>query len=293
MSGTDSEPFDAIHQVDRPIIDAHVHLLPDRVLKAIRKWFHQEVSWTLPTVTKADVFEYLTTLDGAVCFPYAHKPGVARSMNRTVADVVVGIDHVVGLATVHARDDNPVDIVQEGLDAGLAGVKLHCPVQEFPPSDSRLDPVYELAVEHDLPVIVHASSHPFYRDSDLVGPEATKRVLERFPGLRLCIPHLGLFETDAFLDLADRYDRVAFDTAVAVGEQVHELIGTRDEEYPIERIRRYTDRVMFGTDYPTYPDSVVYGDLIDATAAAFPQARDRVFYRNAIDFYGVDADFGE
>jgi|GEM_PF-1478873 len=291
MSSTDPAPFDA--QTDRPIVDAHVHLLPDRVFEAIREWFSREVSWTLPTVTKADVLEYMKALDGGVCFPYAHEPGVARSMNRTVANAVDGLDHVVGLATVHAGDDDRADVVREGFDAGLAGIKLHCPVQEFPPSDPRLEPVYELAVERDYPVIVHASSHPFYRDSDLVDPAATKRVLECFPELRLCVPHLGLFETDAFLDLADRYDGVAFDTAVAVGEQVHEIIGTRDEEYPIERIRLYADRVMFGTDYPTYPDSIAYGDLIDATAAAFPRARDRVFHRNAIDFYGIDADFEE
>ena len=274
-------------ETEHALVDAHVHLLPDRVLEAIRKWFRQEASWSLPSVTNTDVVNFMSMLDGAVCFPYAHKPGVARSMNRTVADAVEALDHVVGLATVHAGDNAPGAIIKDGLNRGLAGVKLHCPVQEFTPSDDRLNPVYELAVKRDLPVVVHASSHPFYRDSPLVGPTVTERVLERFPDLRLCIPHLGLFETDAFLDLADRYERVVFDTAVAVGEQVHDLIGVREGEFPLDRLQNYADRILFGTDYPTYPASIAYADLVDAAAAAFPHHPKKVLSQNAVDFFNI------
>lgn len=272
---------------NRPLVDAHVHLLPDRVLAAIREWFRREPSWTLPDVTSADIIDFLDTLDGAVCFPYAHKAGVARSMNDTVADAIDDLDHVVGLATVHAADDDIEGVVRDGFERGLRGVKLHCPVQGFPPDDRRLDPVYELAVDRDYPVVVHASSHPFYRGSELVGPRPTERVLERFPDLRLSVAHFGLFETDAFLDLATRYDGLAFDTAVAVGDDVHDVIGVRDGEFPVERLRNHADRVMFGTDYPTYPSSMAYRDMIAATGKTFPQRRDAVFYRNAAEFFDV------
>lgn len=270
------------------IVDSHVHLLPDRVLSAIHEWFQREVGWTVPDVTGEEICDYLNGFDGAVCFPYAHKPGVARSMNQLVAKKIESLDHVVGLATVHADDTDPKSVVRDGLNAGLTGIKLHCPVQEFPPSDQRLDPVYELAVERDLPVIIHASSHPFYRASDLVVPAATEDVLERFPSLRLCVPHLGLFETDAFLNLADQYENVMFDTAVAVGDQVHDLIGVREGEMPIDRLREYTDRIMFGTDYPTYPRSITVTELIDDTRAAFPQSYERIFCHNAVDFFDID-----
>lgn len=285
MPSTPSSP--PVGRPDRPIVDAHVHLLPDRVLEAIREWFHRETSWTLPAVTGEEVVDFLAALDGAVCFPYAHKPGVARSMNRTVADAVADLNSVVGLATVHAGDDDIAGVLRDGFDRGLGGVKLHCPVQGFPPDDRRLDPVYELAVDRDLPVVIHASSHPFYRDAPVVGPGPTERVLERFPDLRLCVPHLGLFEADAFLDLAARYDGLAFDTAVAVGEAVHDLIGLRDGEFPLERLRNRSDRVMFGSDYPTYPGSIAYRDMIAATARTFPEDHEAVFYRNAVDFFDV------
>lgn len=272
-----------------PIVDAHVHILPDEVLQAVQDWFEREVSWSLPDVTTSEVAEFVDAqLAGAVVFPYAHRPGVARSMNKTVARWQEQLENTVGLATVHAGDDKPAAIIREGLDIGLQGIKLHCPVQDFPPDDARLDPVYELAVSRDLPTIIHASSHPFYRESEIVGADPTARLLSRFPNLRLCIPHLGLFETHGFLDLADRYETLHFDTAVAVGEPVHARIGTEDGEFPVDRIRTYADRIMFGSDYPTVPSSIPYTDMIDAVASLFQDNQDALFYDNAREFYGIE-----
>jgi predicted TIM-barrel fold metal-dependent hydrolase len=274
---------------DTPVVDAHVHILPDEILQAIQDWFVREVSWTLPDVTTAEIAMNIDAhLDGAVIFPYAHRPGVAQEMNQTVAHWQDRLAHTVGLATVHAGDDDPAAVIQDGLDSGLHGIKLHCPVQGFSPNDPRLDPVYKLAVSRDLPTIIHASSHPFYRESEIVGPESTAEVLARFPDLRLCIPHLGLFETHAFLDLADEYETLVFDTAVAVGEPVHDLIGTRDDEFPADRIRTYADRIMFGSDYPTFPVSVDYSDVVDTTARLFQQNQEAIFSENAREFYGKE-----
>ena len=102
------------------------------------------------------------------------------------------------------------------------------------------------------------------------------------------MPHLGLFETHAFLGLADEYETLWFDTAVAVGETVHDLIGTRDGEFPADRLRTYADRIMFGSDYPTVPVSISYTELVDATATLFQQQQDNIFYDNAREFYGLE-----
>lgn len=274
---------------NHPIVDSHVHILPNEILQSVQKWFTEEVSWTLPNVTTAEVASFIdANMDGAVIFPYAHRPRVASSMNETVAYWQNQLENIVGLATVHAGDKEPVAIIQEGLNMGLQGIKLHCPVQGFPPNDSRLDSVYELAVNQDLPIIIHASSHPFYRKSGIVGPEPTAQLLSRFPNLRLCIPHLGLFKTHEFLDLAETHDTLFFDTAMALGTSVHDLINTRPDEFPAERIRAYADRIMFGTDYPTFPVSLDYSDLIDVNATFFQENLKSVFYDNARRFYGVE-----
>lgn len=271
---------------DCPVVDCHVHVLPPRLLDAIREWFEAETAWTIPPVDTETVVRRITRrTDGLVFFPYAHEPGVAASMNEAASRWQQRLDHAVGLGTVHAADDRPGDIARDVFELGLQGIKLHCPVQGFPPDDERLDPVYESLVARDAPLVVHASTHPFYRGNPDLGPGPLRRVLERFPRLRVCVPHLGLFETADFLDLADEY-RVRFDTAVALGDATHERIGLRDGELPAERLQEYADRVMFGTDYPIRP--LEYETAISSVREVFTDRYEDVFYRNARQFYGLD-----
>lgn len=71
---------------------------------------------------------------------------------------------------------------------------------------------------------------------------------------------------------------------------VHNLIGTRDGEFPAVRLRTYADRIMFGSDYPTVPVSMPYSDVVDVTATFFQDEQDAIFYENAQDFYGIEGD---
>jgi hypothetical protein len=286
-AGLDPDPAPDAYP-DCPLVDAHVHLVEEPLLAAIVDWFDRETGWSMPTPGVEGLVDRVTArTDGFVFFPYAHKPGVAGRMNDFAADWAGRLDSGVGLGTVHAGDDDPGGVVDRAFDRGLRGIKLHCPVQGFPPDDPRLDPVYERLAVADLPLVVHASSHPFYRGSDRLGPDRLRAVLERFPGLRVCVPHFGLFETDGFLDLADAYE-VYFDTAVSTGERTHEAIGLRPGELHRDRLRSYTDRILFGTDYPLRPLPVEVE--LRGTVELFPDAVEAVCYRNAVEFFGLDVE---
>jgi predicted TIM-barrel fold metal-dependent hydrolase len=193
---------------DCPVVDAHVHVMPDDLFDAVYGWFRAESDWTVPELDAATVVARARErTDGFVFFPYAHRPGVAEGLNETAADwrnrLAAADVEAAALGTVHAGDDDPRTIVRDAFDRGLEGIKLHCPVQGYAPDDERLSPVYEELVARDAPLVVHASTYPFDRGNDDVHPRRLRSVLERFPDLRVCVPHLGLFETPAFLDLAD------------------------------------------------------------------------------------------
>lgn len=280
----DSDKDDSLP--DCPVIDAHVHVLPTDLLNAISKWFTEKTDWTIPTLSPATVVKHTTQrTDGFVFFPYAHRPGVASSLNEFAAEWQSRTDTAIGLGTVHAADDSPKQVVGDLFEQGLQGVKLHCPVQGFQADDARLDPVYEALVARNAPLVIHASTHPFYRDEPGLGADPLQAVLERYPTLRVCVPHLGLFETDAFLDLADEYD-LYFDTAVALGEETHDLIGLRDDDISVDRLREYGDRIMFGTDYPIRPQD--YEAAFDGIRETFPAQYLDVLYENANQFFGFD-----
>ncbi|SEO90525.1 hypothetical protein SAMN04487948_10767 [Halogranum amylolyticum] len=271
---------------DCPVIDAHVHVLPTELLSAISEWFTEKTDWTIPTPSPATVVERTAQrTDGFVFFPYAHRPGVAASLNEFAADWQSRADAAVGLGTVHAADDAPAQVVSDLFERGLHGVKIHCPVQGFRADDARLDSVYEALVDRDAPLVIHASTHPFYRGEEDLGAVPLQDVLERYPSLRVCVPHLGLFETEAFLDLADEYE-LYLDTAVALGDETHDLIGLRDADLSVDRLRSHGDRIMFGTDYPIRPQS--YEAAFDGVRETFPDQYPDVLYGNASEFFGFE-----
>ena len=152
--------------------------------------------------------------------------------------------------------------------------RLDCPV-----IDAHVH-VYELHADRG-PLVIRASRHPFYRGESNLGAGPIRRVLERYPSLRVCVPHLGLFETEAFLDLVDQFD-VYLDTAVALDTKTHERIDLRDGDLPLDRLATYGDRIMFGSDYPIRP--LPYDEAVRDVPMQVPDQRDDVFHENARRF---------
>ncbi len=84
------------------------------------------------------------------------------------------------------------------------------------------------------------------------GPGPVRRLLGRFPGLRLVIAHLGAPDFEEFLRLADEQPGIWLDTAMVftdppyLGPAPAHLAG---------RLAGLAGRVVFGSDFPTVPVS--------------------------------------
>ena len=115
-------------------------------------------------------------------------------------------------------------VVREALGTlGLRGLKLHCHVQRMAPDDPRLDVVYQLASDAERPILIHAGrepSNPAYglNTRALCGVDAVERVLQRFPKLKLIVPHLGADEFVEYGALLERYPNLWLDTTMVVGD---------------------------------------------------------------------------
>src|SRR5437879_5860982 len=53
-------------------------------------------------------------------------------------------------------NEKPIDEARRCLDAGAKGIKLHPRAQKFVATDERLGPVFELAAEWRVPILIHA-----------------------------------------------------------------------------------------------------------------------------------------
>ena len=244
--------------------DIHVHLMPDRLMAAIRGALNDEAGWTFPHPTGREAMETELREHGVeryCALPYAHESGVAADLNEWVLERAADSSMCVPFATVHSEDDVGA-VVRDAFEAGARGLKFQCPVQGVAPDDPRLDPAFELAAAFDRPVLFHAGTAPMFRDSPHVGVDAFRSFRESFPEVRACCAHMGVYETESFLEVVREYDRTFLDTAYVFGERARRDMGFGRDLIPDRVLEEFSDAIMFGSDYPNV--TYEYGEFVEA-----------------------------
>lgn len=237
-----------------PVVDAHVHVFPGPIFKAVWGWF-DEHGWPIRyQLTSEDLIRFLLAhgISHVVALQYAHKPGIARGLNQYMADVCRQFPgSVTGMATVFPGEPEAGAILKEAFEMGLFGVKLHTHVQCFDMQSEAMDHVGAICEQEGKPLVVHAGQEPkspAYKCDPylLCSADKTERLLKRYPDLKMCVPHLGMGEFDAYRRLIETYDTLWLDTTMAISD-----FFPLDEAVPLADMR--TDRIMYGTDFPNIP----------------------------------------
>lgn len=152
----------------------------------------------------------------------------------------------IGFASVNPTlKDAPAVLEHAVRNLGLKGLKLHPPLQRFSPDDESVFPVYEKALELNIPVVFHVGTTPFGPLCRLAhaNPILIDEVAVRYPTLRIMLTHLGtLWHNEAFM-VVEKHPNVYIDTAAYVYELPQLL--TSDL---LTRIG--PGKFIFGTDYP-------------------------------------------
>ncbi|MBI5251258.1 MAG: amidohydrolase [Desulfomonile tiedjei] len=237
------------------VIDAHVHLFPDELFAAIWAWF-DKFAW--PIRYKLDsqgVIEFLLSrgIDRIVGLHYAHRPGIARHLNRYMASLCKSCPQLIGTATIFPGEKADRDILEEAFQMGLAGVKLHSHVQFFSMDSPEMHEIYEICSEYQKPLIMHVGREPkspvFNYKTDpyeICGADKVEPVLKGYPNLNVIVPHLGADEYAAFAKLIHDYDNLWLDIAMVLADYL-------PQTNPPKLSEMRSDRVLYGTDFPHLP----------------------------------------
>lgn len=266
----------------------HVHLHPDRLGRAIRDLFATQHDWHAMHPFEASAAVDVLRAHGVerFCFfSYAHKAGMARALNRWIAETAARFPGSIPLGTVHVDDADLAEATTEALDdLGLAGFKFHMSVQKFSPDDPRLFALYERAEAEGRVLVFHTGTAP-YRDR-FTGIEPFRRVMERFPRLRASVAHLGLFDTEAFLEMTAMFPHLYVDTSMALAPAAAPHMGTEAHVVPTALLLRHHERILFGSDFPVIP--YPYEDELSwADARGIPDdVQRKIFRENALRFLG-------
>ena len=167
------------------IIDCHVHLNNYHEQVAIS--LEGSLDKLLASMEEAGVGHALVLTSYLVS---PHRPSAAQVVRAV--DRIPCLDVVAGISYEHYKQRDLRELA-EFLQAGLVkGLKLYPGYEHFYPHDRRLQVVYELAEEFDVPVMIHSGDTYSPRGKvKYAHPLEVDEVAVDHPGLKLVICHLG------------------------------------------------------------------------------------------------------
>ena len=201
--------------------------------------------------------------------------------------VAVDPKRLIGFLSLDPTQPGWVDELKDGHQRlGLSGIKLMPMYAGFRPDEARLDPLWQYATDHSLPVLLHTGT-TFVSQAPLecTLPRHIDPVATRFPEVRIIMAHLGHpYEGEAIVT-ARKHPHVYCDISALhyrPFQLYHSLMLV--QEYGV------WDKVLFGTDYPfTTVNATIDGlrnlnKMLDGTALPRlnEQAIERMITRDSL-----------
>jgi predicted TIM-barrel fold metal-dependent hydrolase len=142
----------------------------------------------------------------AFVFPM-HEPDGYSAANEMVIDQANGSDgRLFPFARLDPHDD-PLAELERALERGARGIKLHPRAEQFTLDHPALEPVFALADERRLPIMVHAG-----RGIPALGRHSVE-LTGRHPGMRLIMAHAGISDLAWIWREAPDHPNLFFDTS--------------------------------------------------------------------------------
>ncbi len=129
--------------------------------------------------------------------------------------------------------EGPIEEATRSLDRGARGIKLHPRAQGFLLNDERLAPVFALAAERGVPILIHGG-----RGLPPIADHLT-RLVDAYPEAQLIIAHAGIADLAGLSEAFGGRPGVYFDTSVWSPIDLLDMFH-----------RVSPEQVLYASDYP-------------------------------------------
>jgi predicted TIM-barrel fold metal-dependent hydrolase len=134
-------------------------------------------------------------------------PGFRAGNDRTLEFAEKSNGRMIPFVRLDLAED-PIGEATRMLDRGAKGIKLHPRAQKFLLNDERLSPIFEVAADRNVPILIHGGRGLPPIADDLA------RVADRNPDAQLIVAHAGIADLAALADRLGGKAGVFFDTSV-------------------------------------------------------------------------------
>jgi hypothetical protein len=266
------------------VIDAHAHWFPESVMRKIRDYFdrhywpityRQLPEGRLEWVRRNKVLRF-TTLN------YAHRPAMADWLNAWTAEFAARTPEAIACGTFY-HEPGVEAVVRRCIEEyRFRGFKLHLRVSEMDVTQTLLAPAFEQIEAAGLPVVLHCGSAP--DPGRFTAPSYVEGLLGRFPRLKVIVAHMGAWEYEAYLALAERHETVFLDTTmVFVDFQACDPFPSA----AMARLEALSHKVLFGSDFPGIPYPLSHAVESIGRLPLSAEAMRRILSGNAERLFGL------
>lgn len=214
--------------------------------------------------------------------------GEWRLLNRWATDQVAlqpqRIVCLVGVDPILMSVEQVQTEVREQVAAGAAGIKIAPMFLGAHPDDERMEVVWRLARELDVPVLSESGATTRRSEPAWGHPQHFDAVCAAYPDVRIQLAHLAIGAEDALVALTAKHRNVWADTSLRLG-------GYPGDDFTppglVELMRRIgIDRVLYGTNYPMV-DPRAYAHAFRSLPLAAEELR-AVATENALALYPLN-----
>lgn len=211
----------------------------------------------------------------AVVLPIDMPVGMRNS--DSVLEVAREYEELIPFGSVHPFDSDADSRLLTQRERGALGIKLHPNAQFVAPDHPKTVHLCGRCGTHGLPVLFHCGPVG-------IEPEAGRRRSQVFryekamaenPDTTFVLGHSGALQFDEALRFADRYPNVLFELSCLGLPALRQVL----ETVP-------ADRLLYGTDWPFYHQSLTLARILLATEGE-PALRRAVLHDNAARLLGL------
>ena len=240
------------------VIDFHIHIMSE--YDPVQPWV---MEWINSSYQKQPRLSLDTYSDPAKFVQHLKESGVDYGVvlaeqspittgiitNEKVAEFCLDYEELIPFASINPfLLPNPAKELKRLITQyGFKGLKLYPTYQHYYPNDSSIYPIYAVAEEYQIPVMLHMGSSIFKGSRLKYGdPLYLDDVAVDFPDLKIIIVHSGRgFWYDRAFFLAKLHENVFMEIS---GLPPQKLLTYFPE------FERNADKIIFGSDWPGMPD---------------------------------------
>ncbi len=227
--------------------DAHCHIYPEKIAAkaaaATDAFYEMEKEVCAGTTAELTALGTAAGVDHFVVQSVATTPKQVRSINAFIAaEVAAGMGKFTGLGTLHPDSEDIKGDVEQIIELGLKGVKLHPDIQKFALDDPKCREIYALC-EGRLPLLLHTGDKRYHYSN----PQQLMPVLREFPDLTVVGAHFGGWSVwEEASEVLKGLPNLWVDCSST-------FYAVKDNNAILRMIHGYgAERVLFGTDYPMW-----------------------------------------